>query len=278
MRQIAVWVGLVCLVCVQVQADEIEARTYYSFAGGADIDEAALTSNTLGAPIVSGLTEFGLYGSATPRAMATLDLGGMTGAVLADGFFFGGPLDNIVRAVDTLSLDITNPGAYSFAFAIPESYIEISDAAGIGPMNPGAPAARYEVRVSVNGLVRWLSAARIQGGQLGAVFERTGVELNETYYTDGGSVQGYTFDAFGTSVDLGILQAGDVVSYMLWTEVTSWGFELGGVAAIGDPNQLLFSSGQLIRSGGPGNPIPEPNSLLLLAAGVGLLAWLKRRR
>ncbi len=275
MRQIAVWMGLVCLVCLPAHADQLETRAFYDLSDGWETDEAVWTTSTPGQSLVSVVN----HGSEVfAGAAATLESAGMTGAVQAEGLFFDGSNSNFVRAVDTLTLDVTAAGAYSFAFAIPEIKIEITNWQS---PNPGAPSARYEVRIDVNGVNRWISAAFLQGGVPNPLLDRKGVLLNAHFYSSPyGFTMGYDFDPYSTSIELGSLAAGDVVTYMLWAEVAGAGREAGGYAAIGDPNNLSgsFATGRLNSDAGGGQPIPEPGSALLVVLGIGLLLWHKRRR
>ena len=273
MRKIAVWVGLVCLVCLPARADQLETRAFYDLSDGWDTDEVVWTTSTPGQSLVSIVNR---GGEVFAGAAATMGSGGMTGAVQAEGLFFDGSDTNIVRAVDTLTLDVAAAGVYSFAFAIPEIKLEIQNWQST---SPGLPTARYEVRIKVNGVNRWGSAAVLRGGYPLPILDRAGVLLNAThYFLPGDLVAGYDFDPYATSIDLGSLQAGDIVTYMLWAEVTGAGREAGGYAAIGDPNNLSgsFASGKLV--GGGGQPIPEPGSALLLVLGIGVILWFKRRR
>jgi len=90
----------------------------------------------------------------------------------------------------------------------------------------------------------------------------------------------YTLDPVALDLDLGVIQAGDTMSwvYTLTAEGSTHGFERGYFAFLGDPFGTDVATGNLgetiIASG-----VPEAttSSLMLLGLG-GLLCWVSRRK
>ncbi len=99
------------------------------------------------------------------------------------------------------------------------------------------------------------------------------------------AVPQFSIDAYSTDVALGTLETGDTVSYVytLLATGTTRGFERGYYAFVGDPLGLSGTAGNLLLSldtaapGVPGASVPEPQTLALALAGLGGVAWRRRR-
>ena len=88
----------------------------------------------------------------------------------------------------------------------------------------------------------------------------------------------YTLDPVSLDLDLGVIQAGDTMSwvYTLTAEGTTHGFERGYFAFVGDPFSGDVPSGNLKETlvSSPTSPTPEASTLSLTLLGLaGLLLW-----
>ena len=95
---------------------------------------------------------------------------------------------------------------------------------------------------------------------------------------DGVTSAGFLLDPLSTSVDLGTLHTGDILSYVytLTAEGTTHGFERGYDARLGDPFGVDVITNNLSVTVAVAN-VPEPSTLMLIMLPlIGLLAWRKR--
>jgi hypothetical protein len=84
----------------------------------------------------------------------------------------------------------------------------------------------------------------------------------------------YTLDPVSLDLDLGVLQAGDTISwvYTLTAQGTTHGFERGYYAFLGDPFGGEVSTGNLSETIGASTDAPEANTSALILLGLaGLL-------
>jgi PEP-CTERM motif len=88
----------------------------------------------------------------------------------------------------------------------------------------------------------------------------------------------WTIDSVSTSVKLGTLKTGDIVSYVytLSAQGTTRGGEQGYDAFLGDPFGVDIVSGNLVPE--VTLSVPEPETALLLLAGLCGLGWRRRAR
>jgi MYXO-CTERM domain-containing protein len=98
---------------------------------------------------------------------------------------------------------------------------------------------------------------------------------------DDPTVVAFKLDPFSTSVDLGTLNTGDILSYVytLTAEGTTHGFERGYQARVGDPFGVDVVSNNLTVTVTPvTGEVPEPRGLGFAVLGIaGLWLWRKRR-
>ena len=91
----------------------------------------------------------------------------------------------------------------------------------------------------------------------------------------------YTLDPVSLDLDLGVIQAGDTMSwvYTLTAQGTTHGFERGYYAFLGDPFGGEVITGNLSETIGASADAPEANtSALMLLGFAGLLMWHWRTR
>ncbi|MFT4713179.1 MAG: hypothetical protein ACJAVI_002663 [Candidatus Azotimanducaceae bacterium] len=133
----------------------------------------------------------------------------------------------------------------------------------------GTSAASYNAKIRLNGVSIWDSFAKLdfngtntdedfEGAMLGSYFG------GSDYFF--GSEESYT-------LDLGSFSGGQMFNLEYEVTVTASGIGAAGLALFGDPNG--FGQG-----GSPFNTaiLPEPGSLGLIAAGLGLLGLSRRRK
>ena len=91
----------------------------------------------------------------------------------------------------------------------------------------------------------------------------------------------YTLDPVSLDLDLGLLQAGDIMSwvYTLTAQGTTHGFERGYFAFLGDPFGGNVTTGNLRETFVPSAPsaVPEPSTWSLMLSGLAVVfAWRRR--
>jgi hypothetical protein len=278
------------------RADSIllETSASYSAAGSqvaSDDDDA-----TSGA-ISSGIAVPSSFGQGLPPvfgdgyATASANDQGVSAVTAAAAFYSVD--DNLLEAQAVVTRTATNTGtsgqSYSFNFTIngPTLVAHVYD--GGLPSDPGAPALTFEVLVRSGANVLWQSTATLLGGfttndGLLLELQEGGVDLGGTQFIESSNVGGYRFDSFSGSVDLGEVAAGASVDVetILRVRVAARGTELGGLASIGDPNDLSgnggFSGGIVASSA----VIPEPSTASLMGVGallvLGVLGGRRRNR
>jgi hypothetical protein len=98
---------------------------------------------------------------------------------------------------------------------------------------------------------------------------------------DGATSAGFLLDPISTNVDLGLLNTGDILSYVytLTAEGTTHGFERGYDARIGDPFGVDVVTNNLVVTASLANAaVPEPCGYEFAVLGfTGLWLWRKRR-
>jgi hypothetical protein len=225
--------------------------------------------------LASGLgTALDFSGPAFAKAYA--DWRGYT-STFADGIFYGGSTDaRALVAWAFTSRSVMNtfgtPVPISYTFSLTGPRLTIADYAGVGSTDEFAPAVTYSLIIRRDGLGIWHSDATIKGGQVSHTLTGSGEILGDTFFGSG-SVFGFQFDDFATTLDLGILPPGGSLTLdtMMYVRVEAGPYELGGQALFGDPGNLDYPG---IK--GSLQIIPLPSTLLLFGPALAGLAILRR--
>jgi hypothetical protein len=259
-----------------------DSRAEYSPKGGVPVLLSDTDSGPPPAVIVSQIQvpssdgqAVSAFGPATARAAVAFGFA----AVAVDGFFFNPSVNPTGQLLgETLTSEtVTNTTPidqkYSFNFLVKAPFLRLADFAGAGPGTVNAPEAGYEVEFLLDGQVVFSSSALLRGGQLGTTLTETGTDLGGNTYMPGD--QTVTFDDYTSTIQLGTFAPGQtfVFETRYTAVVSAASFELGGIASIGDPNDLA--------GGGSGGgievtPVPEPGTwamMLLGLAAVGRMRW-----
>jgi hypothetical protein len=241
----------ISLVCCAASADTITSEVSGDVEGATDSDHA--TTSTLSTPISAGITiPVAFPGTATAQAAQEIGVSGTIGAVAVSGtagalegaLFTDGtpgpaPDGHNLTAVNRFVSEVTMDGPYIFSIRLPAARLKVLDFLGVGSSTAGRPIARFDIRATLHqGATTTTiieSSAELRGGQSNHTLTEMGQDLGGTFFAISPSQFGYQFNPFATRVDLGTLSAGDFVEYSMRTTVSGAGFELGGLAAVGNP-------------------------------------------
>ena len=228
--------------------------------------------------------QIGVLGAKGAVAVTGMTNGGLEGALFSSGGFGPAPDGHFMTATNKLLSTANVAANHKFSILLTGATLKLFDFGGAGPGIPGAPTARFDIlaTLSKGGVVSTIfeSTAILNGGLSGHTLTETGQDLDATFVGVSPFEFGYEFDPFATQLDLGMLDVGDFVEYSMSVHISAAGFELGALAIFGDPNDLdgNGSTMSLVAAGGtpgpgPTDPVPEPASLLLVAAAIGGLAF-----
>ncbi len=286
--------GVLATFTVNVQALVLETNAEHLVGGSvlhddpqSDISPASITSTfTLPNTVGSGIAIDGSFTMGGPYATASNDSG--AGAVAAGGLFYAGNAIHEMRATsrntDTVINDSGATQEFFYDFTVNGPGLYLADFAGTG-VSPGAPVSRYDITVLVDGLPMWESSAILEGGLLGHSLTESGTDLGGTYDAISSNLFGYRFGDYSDTISLGIFNDGDsfVFETVMSVSISAFPAELGGLAFIGDPGNIVGMGGnifsQTVGGGGGGGPtttVVEPGTYALL--GVGLLGLLLSAR
>lgn len=213
------------------------------------------------------------YAAASQRETAF----GVFSALTADATFYrGGSNVQSITSRTTWQESPLVAGINSITLFLKPGELTFSDFAGISLAAPTIEAS-YLIELKLNGAPVFSSEAVLRGGKNGHTLTEIGTDLGGTYFSDAdfpSNVQGYRFDPYITTIQLGVLATTDVVEYVMQARVSGPGFETGGRAIIGDPFDLAGGGSSITFAA----QVPEPSSFFMLCIGLILLAGLQWQR
>ncbi len=193
---------------------------------------------------------------------------GMSTSVVAEGLFAGGvPFYELVAETtytEILPGSLT-PSLYEFFVTGPVLQIIAN-----GNLSPGArPVVDYTISITKNGVVQFESSATMDGDFDEVNLTKSGVDLGGTPFP----VPIGWRSEFSSFVGTFNVTGGDQIDYLLRAKVSTFGFEAGGLATVGDPGNLEGAGGG-IRNGN--TVVPEPSTLCVWS-GLGIVLLIRRR-
>ena len=223
--------------------------------------------------------------SSPDLATVAADANGHSGLAV-EGVFSRGNQFNSLTATANFTQQFTNSSSanqsFLYDFTIFGPTLTLADYAGLaaGDLNPPL-SAFYSVEITVNhgtgpNMV-FSSMGTLTGGRLGHGLTTDGTNpFTGTLFGAGNNIFGYNFSGISSSIsDIALPGETISISSTLTTGMRGPGFEVGGGATIGDPNNLSLGSG----FSGNLAVVPIPGALWLLISGVfGLLGLMRRSK
>ena len=223
--------------------------------------------------------------SGKPFATAVADAAGHS-SVTADGNFPNGNQFNSLTATASFTQQFTNSSganqSFLYDFSIFGPTLTLSDYAGlgVGGLNPPL-SAYYSVEITVDhGLgatSAWSSTGTLTGGRVSYDLITGGTNpFTGSLFGAGTNTFGFNFTgANGSISDMALSGETVTITSTLIAGMSGPGFEVGGRATIGDPNNLSLGDG----FSGTLTTVPVPAAVWLLGSGIlGLLGLARRRR
>jgi len=288
-----VLLGAAFVASAPAQAATIQTNATYTdpVTGSTQSDpQGPTTSGALTSTMTAPGTEpVGFVSSGPAFAKAAANADGH-GAVEANGYFVDGNSGaHVLTATASFTRQLTNstanPLAFNYSYLMNGPSLMLSDYAGITDTSSSTIQVSYGFAIEVDlgdgtGPTMVMdSTGELVGGHLGYHLTTGGTDpLTGTYFEDPAAPYhnlGYTFgDLSGNFSDQ--VQAGNTatVTTTLIASVSAPGWETGGRAWIGDPNDLTTTPGV----GGTISAVPEPSTYLLFGAGLAGLGLMRRRR
>lgn len=242
---------------------------------------------TSGGLISSVTTNNGTNLAFSDRAFATAaaDASGHSG-LSVEGIFPSGNQFNSLTATANFTQQFTNSSnanqSFLYDFTIFGPSLTLADYAGlaVGDLNPPL-SAFYSVEITVDHgtgpSTIFNSTGTLTGGRLGYELTTDGTNpFSGTLFGSGNNIFGYNFSGISSSIsDIALPGETISISSTLTTGMRGPGFEVGGGATIGDPNNLSLGKG----FSGNLTVVPVPAAFWLLISGVfGLLGVMQRTK
>ena len=217
-------------------------------------------------------------------ATAAADASGHS-AVVADGNFPSGNASNSLTATASHSQQFTNSTGASqsflYNFSIFGPTLTLSDYAGLAAGDPNPPlSSYYSVEITVDhgagAATVWNSTGVLTGGRLGHILTTDGTNpFSGALFGAGTNIFGYNFTgANGSISDIALAGETITITSTLIAGMTGPGYEVGGMATIGDPNNLSLGGGLT----GSLTVVPVPAAVWLFASGLLAMLGVVRRR
>jgi hypothetical protein len=147
---------------------------------------------------------------------------------------------------------------------------------GYGSDCSGTSNASYDAKILLNGSAIWTNMAEL-------AFDGTDISLTTSgdmlgTYTPSSSYYSWSHQSF--TIDLGSFAANETFTLDYEITLNTYGNDGYSYAQFGDPNGFGQSGSPFIATVTNPNPtsVPEPTSLGILAAGLGLLGLNRRRK
>ncbi len=218
-------------------------------------------------------------------ATAAADASGHSGLAV-EGIFPSGNQFNSLTATANFTQQFTNSSAvnqsFLYDFTIFGPTLTLADYAGlaVGDLNPPL-SAFYSVEITVDHgtgpSTIFNSTGTLTGGRLGYDLITDGTNpFTGTLFGSEKNIFGYNFSGISSSIsDIALPGETISISSTLTTGMRGPGFEVGGGATIGDPNNLSLGNG----FSGNLTVVPVPAAFWLLISGVfGLVGAMRRTK
>lgn len=275
--------------------------------------EAQASANGVASPVESDIATSGRIRSSNSAfdggSNASSSASGNDSGFVVARASGGGTYDALgeVRLTETVINSAFVPFTYDFNFRIDSGSLRGGVSSSAFTLQPGDfVRAAYEIEILVNGVTAWESAAAITFDENGTSFVSSGVDLGT--YTPGSD--SYRWDSFTGSLDLGVLDPGEVIDIEYLMRATAEGnvgvYSFGGgecgygggddvaAARVSEEEECLTPiANSSARTGDPFGPagtplttitsapvgqVPTPVPLGLIATSLLALGWQRRRR
>jgi len=276
------------------------ANTSHALILGTNVDYS------VGGTVVNSFSDTTTSSAASPASISSKFLQGSNYNYSGDGFASAsnesgvgivsvdGVFDSGRSEIHTLSAQATNSDTivnssggsqeFFYDFTVFGPSLSLTDFVGVADSDIDAPTASYDMSILVNGASVWNSSAVLHGGTGGHELLESGTDLGGTFFTDSdySSIFGYDFNDYLGTVSLGIFD--DSESFLFETVmeviVSSYDFELGGRASIGDPGDITGSGfgGVVSAQSLASTAVPEPSVIALFGLGLAGVVFSRRKK
>jgi hypothetical protein len=195
---------------------------------------------------------------------------GVSTAVRAEGLFAGGRQFYELFAESTYTEILPGSlGPSLYEFFVTGPVLQIFANGTISSLDE-RPVMDYHISIARNGVTQFESSATMSGDVIEVDLIKSGTDLGGTPFSTGLGWRSEFSDFVGSFNVTG----GDQIDYLLRAKVSTFGFETGGLATVGDPGSLEGVGGGIQ----PGNSVvPEPCALSVWS-GLGAVFLMRRRK